>query len=122
MMPADATDAVPPPPRGPGVLTPFAAPPRDRDLRALWISLGVGGLIIVLCCVGGIVGAVFLLPYADSIARTQVAAVVTNYLTALREEDYATARRQLCDEQQRTHTLGWFEDHYGTNRVTDFRV
>jgi hypothetical protein len=115
-------DEVPPPPRGPGVLAPFAAPPRDRDLRGLWIGLGVGGLVLVLCCVGSIVGVGFLLPYADSLGKAQVAAVVEDYLTALRSEDYATARRQLCDDEQETHSLGWFSDHYGTNKVTDFTV
>ncbi|WP_432830185.1 Rv0361 family membrane protein [Dactylosporangium sp. CA-092794] len=121
MMPPQL-DEVPPPPRGPGVLAPFAAPPRDRDLRGLWWTLGIGGLVAVLCCVGGIVGIGFLIPYANSLGQAQVAAVVEDYLTAVRDEDYATARRQLCDTEARTHTVGWFEDHYDQNRVTDFTV
>ncbi|GAA3272753.1 hypothetical protein Dvina_46525 [Dactylosporangium vinaceum] len=115
-------DEVPPPPRGPGVVAPFASPPRDRDLRGLWWSLGIGGLVAVLCCVGGIVGIVMVLPYLDSVGKDQVAAVVENYLTAVRDEDYAAARRQLCDDQQRTHTAAWFADHFGETPVTDFTV
>ncbi|MFG2040888.1 hypothetical protein [Dactylosporangium sp. NPDC048998] len=115
-------DEVPPPPRGPGVLAPFAAPPRDRDLRGLWIGLGVGGVVLVLCCIAGIVGIGFLLPYADSLGKSQVASVVENYLTAVRDEDFAGARRQLCDSELRTHSLGWFEDRYGQAPVTDFTV
>ncbi|MEV8515738.1 hypothetical protein [Dactylosporangium sp. NPDC051484] len=115
-------DEVPPPPRGPGVLAPFAAPPRDRDLRGLWIALGVGGLVLVLCCIAGVVGLGFLLPYANSLGKDQVASVVKDYLTAVRDEDFATARRQLCDSERKTHSLGWFEDRYGRARVTDFAV
>jgi hypothetical protein len=104
------------------VLTPFSAPPRDRDLRGLWIGLGVGGLALVLCCIGGVVGIAFLLPYADNIAKSQVASVVEVYLNAVRDEDFATARRQLCDDEQRTHTIGWFEDHFSSSPITDYRV
>ncbi|WP_432978385.1 hypothetical protein [Dactylosporangium sp. CA-233914] len=118
----NTADDVPPPPRGPGVVAPFASPPRDRDLRGLWIGLGVGGLIMVLCCVGGVIGIAFLLPYADSIGKGQVAAVVENYLTAVRDRDFVAARRQLCESEQRTHSLGWFSDHFGANPVTDFTV
>ncbi|WP_433609923.1 hypothetical protein ACQP2P_39715 [Dactylosporangium sp. CA-139114] len=118
----ERADEVPPPPRGPGVAAPFAAPPRDRDLRGLWWGLGIGGLVLVLCCVGGVVGITLLLPYADSIGKGQVAAVVEDYLTAVRDQDYATARRQLCAEQQRTHSVGWFSDHFGATPVTDFKV
>lgn len=115
-------DEVPPPPRGPGVLAPFVAPPRDRDLRGLWWSLGIGGLVLVLCCAGSVVGVGFLVPYLDSLGKSQVAAVVEDYLTALRDEDYVTARRQLCPEQQKTHSVGWFQDRYSAAKVTDFTV
>ncbi|MFI5911324.1 hypothetical protein [Dactylosporangium sp. NPDC051541] len=115
-------DEVPPPPRGPGVVAPFATAPRDRDLRGLWWGLGIGGLIVVLCCVGGVVGITLLLPYADSIGKGQVAAVVEDYLTAVRDEDYAGARRQLCDTELPTHTVAWFADHFGETPVTDFTV
>lgn len=113
---------VPAPPPGPGVVTPFAAPPRDRDLRGLWIGLGVGGLVLALCCVGGALGGGFLLAGLEGVARSQLASVVDDYLTALRAEDYATARAQLCPEQQRTHTLAWYEDEYRGSEVTAFTV
>jgi hypothetical protein len=127
MMPPQAplweqADEVPPPPRGPGVVAPFSAPPRDRDRRGLWIGLGVGGLILVLCCVGGVVGITLLLPYADSIGKGQVAAVVEDYLTAVRDQDYTTARRQLCDDQLRSHPISWFSEHFGATPVTDFTI
>jgi hypothetical protein len=123
MMPMPQVDEVPPPPpRGPGVLAPFASPPRDRDLRGLWWGLGIGATVFVLCCVGGVVGIAFLIPYANTLAQTQVASVVDDYLTDLKNEDFPAARRLLCEPEQRTHSLGWFEDHYSSTKVTDFTV
>lgn len=113
---------VPAPPPGPGVVTPFAAPPRDRDMRGLWIGLGVGGLVLVLCCVGGVLGGGFLLTGLEGVARSQMGSVVSDYLTALRTQDYETARSQLCPEQQRSHTVTWYEDEYSGSEVTDFVV
>ena len=112
----------PAPPPGPGVVTPFAAPPRDRDMRSLWIGLGVGGLVLVLCCVGGALGGGFLLGGLEGVARAQLASVVDDYLTALRAGDYATARAQLCPEQQHDHTVAWYENEYRGSEVTDFTV
>ncbi|MEV6923182.1 hypothetical protein AB0M46_01520 [Dactylosporangium sp. NPDC051485] len=117
-----APGEVPPPPRGPGVLAPFVSPPRDRDLRGLWISLVVGALVVVLCCVGGVVGVVLLVPYADGVAKKQVVSEVETYLVAVRDENFTVARRQLCAREQRTHSIGWFEDHYGSSPVIDYRV
>lgn len=113
---------VPAPPPGPGVVTPFAAPPRDRDMRGLWIGLGIGGLVLALCCIGGVLGGGFLLSGLEGVARSQLASVVEDYLTAMRAQDYETARGQLCPEQQRTHTVAWYEDRYGGSEVTDFTV
>lgn len=114
---------VPPPPPGPGVVTPFAAPPRDRNMRGLWIGLGVGGLVMVLCCVGGILGGGFLFTGLEGIARSQLSGVVDGYLAALKAEDYATARDEyLCAAQQRTHSIGWFQDHYHGSQVTGYTV
>ncbi|WP_327008787.1 hypothetical protein OHA72_16955 [Dactylosporangium sp. NBC_01737] len=120
MMPSPTE--VPAPPPGPGVVTPFAAPPRDRDMRGLWIGLGIGGLVLVLCCIGGVLGGGFLLAGLEGVARSQLASVVDDYLTAMRAQDYDTARAQLCPEQQRTHTVAWYEDHYGGSEVTSFTV
>lgn len=113
---------VPAPPPGPGVVTPFAAPPRDRDMRGLWIGLGVSGVVLALCCVSGALGGGFLLAGLEGVARSQLASVVDDYLTALRATDYATARAQLCPEQQRTHTLAWYENEYRGSEVTAFTV
>jgi hypothetical protein len=88
---------VPPPPPGPGVAPPFAAPPADRSRRALWIGLGVGGALLLLCCVGGLFGIGVLVVSTTEEAKRQASKVVTVYLDALRAGDYRTAHAQYCD-------------------------
>jgi len=113
---------VPAPPPGPGAVTPFAAPPRDRDLRGLWIGLGVGGLVLVLCCVGGVLGGGFLLTGLEGVARSQLASAADDYLLAVRSTDYETARGHLCPDLQRTHTVDWFESHYRGSEVLAYAI
>ncbi|GGM84852.1 hypothetical protein ACFFX1_24605 [Dactylosporangium sucinum] len=122
MMPPQV-DEVPAPPAGPGVVAPFAAPPRDRDLKGLWIGLGVGGLVLVLCCVGGVLGGGFFISFADNLARTQVADAARGYLGALQAEDYERAHDEyLCAAQQSRHPVSWFRDHYAASPVVAFSV
>ncbi|MET7402303.1 hypothetical protein ABZS66_53365 [Dactylosporangium sp. NPDC005572] len=122
MMPPQV-DEVPAPPAGPGVVAPFAAPPRDRDMKGLWIGLGVGGLVLVLCCVGGVLGGGFFISFADNLARTQVADVARGYLGALQAENYERARNEyLCAAEQSRHTVNWFRDHYAASPVVAFSV
>ena len=90
---------VPAPPPGPGVNPPFAAPPVDRSRRGLWIGLGIGGLVLVLCCVGGVFGIVVLGASVTSDLETKGRTVVADYLNALRDEDYSAAYDLRCAEQ-----------------------
>jgi hypothetical protein len=87
---------VPAPPPGPGAAPPFASPPTDRDKRRMWIGLGVGGLVLLLCVVGGIVGIVVLLVSSTEQAKTQAGQVVAAYLDAVLDDDYDTAHQYLC--------------------------
>ncbi|MFF5231922.1 hypothetical protein [Dactylosporangium sp. NPDC000521] len=120
MMPSPTE--VPAPPPGPGVVTPFAAPPRDRDLRGLWIGLGVGGLVLVLCCVGGVLGGGLLLSGLEGVARSQLASVVDEYLGAVQATKYETARGHLCPELQRSHSVAWYESHYRGSEILAYAV
>jgi hypothetical protein len=88
----------PPPPPGPGVTPPFTAPPTDRNRRGLWLGLGIGGLVLALCCVGGIVGFVLLTVSASRQVEQQAVQVVGDYLGALQDRDYQAAYALLCPE------------------------
>ena len=110
-------------PPGPGVAPPFAAPPTDRSYATLWIGLGVGALVLVLCCVGGIFGLGALAATGVAQVKAEARTTVTRYLTALKEQRYDAAYSQLCpdlaDQQTRTEFAAAQRD---APRVVDFSI
>jgi len=114
---------VPAPPPGPGVQPPFAAPPTEGDRRRLWLGLGAGGLALLLCCVGGLVGVGALLVTNVQAVNEQAQKTVTNYLQALRSEEYADAYDLLCDSAQRAESQDEFEQRVAREpRIAWFEV
>jgi hypothetical protein len=91
----------PAPPPGPGVAPPFAAPPTDRNKRTLWIGLGVGGLVALLCCVGGVIGLGVIVASANDQAERNATATVVKYLDAMKARQIDTAYAQLCPQLAR---------------------
>jgi hypothetical protein len=87
---------VPAPPPGPGAAPPFAAPPTDRNKRGLWIGLGVGGLVLLLCCVGGAFGIGVLFIGGTEQVKREAEATVTTYLDAVQGQQWDLAHQQLC--------------------------
>jgi len=96
-----------PPAAGPGVTVPFAAPPTERDRKRLWISLGVGAGLLVLCLVGGVLGLVALVS-SSRVTATDAAEKVDHYLSALQARDYDAAYNDLCADQQQKLTRDEF--------------
>jgi hypothetical protein len=105
-----STPSVPPPPPGPGVAPPFAAPPIEGRNVRIWIGLGVAGLAALLCCGGGTAAFVGLILTSTEALNEQARTVVGDYLDALKEEEYAEAYRLLCDEAQDDESQGEFAD------------
>jgi hypothetical protein len=99
---------VPLPPPGPGVTPPFTAPPADRNRRGLWIGLGVGALVLVLCCAGTLGGFGLLLVGTTKQVQKQATQVVGDYLDALETGDYDTAYSLLCSDVRGQVTAGEF--------------
>jgi hypothetical protein len=100
--------AVPGAPAGPGVRAPFAAPPTERDRRRLWTGIGIGALLFVLCCGGGIIGFGTLVVAQTRALPNEAVAVVTRYLEGLRDEDYAQSYDLLCGSTQERENLAHF--------------
>ncbi|GII24605.1 Rv0361 family membrane protein [Planosporangium mesophilum] len=92
------------PPPGPGVTPPFTAPPVDRNRGGLWIGLGVGALVLVLCCVGGLAGFGLLTVGGIRQLETQATEEVSGYLDALEAGDYDAAYSHLCSDLKRNLT------------------
>ncbi len=114
---------VPAPPQGPGVRVPFAAPPAERDRKRLWISLGVGGAALVLCCGGGVAALGGLVIATDRAVPAEAKAVVGDFLDGLAHRDYRRAYGQVCTARQNDQTLDQFtsveQDH---PRIESFRL
>jgi hypothetical protein len=113
---------LPAPPPGPGVQPPFPAPPTDRDNKTLWIGLGVGGALLLLCCVGGILGFGLLVAGGNRIVESEAKAVVHDYLEAQRQSDFPAAYDQLCRDITDNLSLEQFEQQFGDSRVVEYTV
>ncbi len=101
-------NGVPGAPAGPGVRAPFAAPPSERDRRRMWTGIGVGALLAVLCCGGGIVGFGTLVVAQTRALPQEAVVVVTRYLDGLRDQDYRQAYDQLCGQVRAQESLAEF--------------
>jgi hypothetical protein len=106
---------------GPGVVVPFAAPPTDRDRKRLWISLGIGGALIVVCVIGCVIGLVVLANSAK-VSPQDATRVVTKYLDALQDRDYATAYDSLCTQQQEKQSEQQFRRSQSGTEISSYQV
>jgi hypothetical protein len=101
------------PPQGPGVTPPFATPPTEGRSSRLWFGLGIGALVMLLVCGGGIAAVIGLGTTAGKALNEQVQVVVGDYFDAVRQKRWQDAYTQLCEESQKDETLAAF-----TSRVS----
>lgn len=87
---------IPAPPQGPGAAPPFASPPTERDKRRMWISLGIGAVVLVLCCAGGIGGVGVVIIGGVEQSKRQATATVEAFLDAVQDGNVRDARNQIC--------------------------
>jgi hypothetical protein len=105
------------------VQAPFAAPPTERDRRRLWIGLGVGAALLVVCCGGAVFGIGALVVNRTSALRTEAVAVVRQYLNDLRTENFSGAYRRLCTSLRAGMSQAEFAARERSRpRVTDFAI
>jgi hypothetical protein len=107
-VPPVSPHGAPPPPRGPGVRTPFAVPPTERDRRRLWLTLGIGGALLVLCCGVGAFGVGALAVAQTRALRQQATSVVHQYLDGLSAHDYVKSYGLLCAKVRRATNVDEF--------------
>ncbi len=91
---------VPAPPPGPGVQPPFVHPPTDGVKQRRLLAFGLAGATVLVLCVGGIFGIGALLVFGSQMISDQARTAVTEYLTAVQNEDYAQAYTSLCDTER----------------------
>lgn len=107
------TSYAPPPPAGPGVQPPFAAPPVDGDQTRRWVGLGVGAAALVLCCIGAVAGLGGLIFAGVQAVNEQARVTVEKYLGALSQRKYADAYGLLCDDLQARESADAFARRLG---------
>lgn len=98
-----------PVPQGPGAAAPFPAPPAEGGGARLGWGLGIAGIVLVLCCGGGLTAIIGLVVTQVAATNEQSRAVVSRYLDALRDGEYDEAYEMLCDEEQEALTKDRFE-------------
>jgi hypothetical protein len=118
-----AVVGTPAPPPGPGVVPPFAAPPVEGRNARLWLGLGVGGAIALLCCGGGIAALIAFGLTSQEAFNEQAQVVVGDYLDAINDGEYAEAYDMLCESEQRAVTRTEFEEQVESQpRISSYDV
>ncbi len=107
---------------GPGVVPPFAAPPREGNRRRLWVGLSVGAVVLALCCGGGVAGIVALVESSSAARSAEAKTVVTRYMTAWQKADFPGAYQLLCSDVRDTVSFADFSDTLAEKRVSTFDV
>jgi hypothetical protein len=102
----------PPPPPGPGVQPPFVAPPTDGARQRRWIAVGITAGVAVLCFMGALVGVGGLAVIGTQVVLNQAKGVVSDYLSAIRDNQYADAYDLLCAAQKRQTSEPEFADSF----------
>ncbi|HEX5542083.1 MAG TPA: hypothetical protein VFX60_11070 [Micromonospora sp.] len=112
-----------PPPPGPGVAPPFAAPPTEGRTTRIWLGIGAAALGVLLCCGGGTAAVIGLGVAATQAVKEQARAVVGDYLDAVTDREYGKAYGLLCDAIQRQETPNEFRQRVSAEpRITDYQV
>ena len=118
--PPPFVDPTPPPPPGPGVVVPFAAPPRDRDQTRLVVGIVLAVVLAVVLC-GGLVGGLGVIATWTNAEMSQRAEVVAGrFLDDVVEEDYPAAYRSTCESYRRSRDVETFVDEWRTRGVRSY--
>jgi hypothetical protein len=98
--PPAAPPPVPDPPQGPGVGIPFPVPPTEGRSSRVWVGLGVGALVAVLACGGGVAAIIGIATTGARALGEQAEVVVGDYFEAVQQKRYDDAYAQLCEQAQ----------------------
>jgi hypothetical protein len=90
------------------VRVPFAAPPTERNVKRMWITIGVSGAVLLLCCAGGVVGFGVLGVATGQATTTEARNTVRDFLDGLARRDYRKAYDQVCGTVRGRETLAQF--------------
>ncbi len=104
MQPPPAPDTPSPestPPRGPGVVVPFAVPPRDTDKTRTILTIVISAVVAVLLCGGVAVGFGGVLVWYNNALTDETMDTASDFMDDLVADDYAGAYKQLCADTRK---------------------
>lgn len=93
---------------------PFPAPPVEGRGRRLGLGLGLGAGVLVLVCGGGVAVAAGLTTVMSSALNEQAEVVVGDYLSALRDREWAKAYDLLCAQARDDENKSQFTSRIAT--------
>jgi hypothetical protein len=99
---------VPDPPQGPGVVPPFPAPPTEGRRFRIGLGLGIGAIVALLVCGGGVVALIGFSTVAGRAFNEQATVVISAYIDDLKARRWAEAYDSLCAETRATTSLAEF--------------
>jgi hypothetical protein len=88
----------------------------------MWWGLGIGAVVVVLACAGGVVGFGLLAAGSEDLVRSQAISTVRSYLTAVRSEDYSGAYDLLCDNVTSGLSESGFASRMRDDRLSNYKV
>jgi hypothetical protein len=106
--PMTEAPAVPDPPRGPGVVPPFPAPPTEGRRFRIGLGLGIGALVVLLVCGGGLAALIGLGTVTGRALNEQADVVIGAYIDDLKAKRWAEAYDSLCAETKATTSRAEF--------------
>ena len=113
------TSNVPAPPRGPGAVVPFAAPPRDPDKSRIVLGIVAGITAFVIVCGGAAAAAVGVLMWSSNELAAQSRDAADEFLDHIVDKDYATAYKSVCTQTRKDVTRGEFVEKWQALQATE---
>lgn len=115
--------AVPDPPQGPGVVPPFPAPPTEGRRFRLGLGLGIGALVVLLVCGGGVAALVGFGTVAGRALNEQADVVIGAYIEDLQGRRWAEAYASLCADTKAVTSQAQFTSEAAADEpIRDFTV
>ena len=112
----------PAPPQGPGVIVPFAAPPRDEDKTRTVVAIVIAVVIAVVLCGGGVVGVGAVVMSAGNAQVDLARDTASGFLDDIVATDYRAAYRSVCESGRHELSEEDFTDIWSGLGITSYRL
>lgn len=110
------------PPRGPGVVVPFAVPPRDTDKTRTIVTIIVSVVVAVLLCGGVAVGFGGVLVWYNNSLTDETVNTASEFMDDIVADEYPSAYGQVCEATRKNVSESEFTSEWEQIDVTDYRL